>query len=94
MSRSEKSGYGSSSSNAWSTDVLETGSSCMISGTQPCAIDSYIRVEKPMPDGARQNLDCCITARYSRGPICLCLPASLSPRRSRRKKPAVSLYRR
>ena len=36
-----------------------------------------MRVEKPMPDGARQNLDCCITARYSFGPICLCLPTWL-----------------
>lgn len=75
-------------------------STWMMSGTQPCAIDSYDRVENPMPEGARQNLEVWSTRRYSRGSSCLhpgpptpvqFLPCTASPRRSRMKKPLVEL---
>eukprot|EP00962_Isochrysis_galbana_P004594 scaffold1250_cov106-Isochrysis_galbana.AAC.2 len=92
-SRSEKRSYGRRSAKAGSTDVFETGSSWMMSGTHPCATDSYTRVEKPMPEGARQNLDCCSTAKYSDGPSCARAPALASPRRSRSMNPSVELYR-
>ena len=62
---------------------------------------SYERVEKPIPEGARQNLEVCSTRRYSRGSSCLqpgpfvqLAPFTESPRKSRMKKPSVELYRR
>eukprot|EP00966_Prymnesium_polylepis_P220306 5096166-Prymnesium_polylepis.1 len=58
-----------------------------MSGTHPIAITSYTRVLKPMPPGAKQNLEVRMTSRYSS----LRSPDGSSPRRSRRRNPGVVL---